>query len=301
MLSMFNKRRSLLIEQGGGDGEERPAVYKRPTSSLQLCLQLALICACVVILFFGLAITALGLWGYHSQKSYLTITDDDPEFTKLPYSMMVTGGFVAILGLVGVTGSIFSRTITGQTLLGVFSFVLVLVIISEVGAGAAAIHLKFNLEDTFEKAAIESQKHYNTSEVTAEKWDTFQQEHECCGAKGYVGSVPPYYHVFKNESVPISCCKNQESEQCREHAFNATRYRDDIFDRGCTTAVIVNLRNNTIATAITAIVVGSTQLLAVLLAVVVAYMSSKLDSDKGSYSYNKLLQQDENSQPTTAT
>lgn len=269
-------------------------------------MQLALVCACIVILLFGLAITGLGLWAYRSQEKYLSITDQDPELTRLPYSMMVTGGFVAFLGLVGVTGSIFSRTITGQTLLGVFSFVLVLVIVSEVGAGAAAIHLKLDLDNIFETAALKSQMRYNESTTVAEHWDAFQQEFRCCGAKGYntTEGRPPYYVVFKNVSVPTSCCRKETSpEQCSIYAHNATEYRQYIYNDGCPSTVLGKLTRNTTAVAVIAIVVGSTQLLAVLLAVVVAYMSSRLDSGEktGSpYTYNKLVQQEteENSQPT---
>lgn len=284
---------------------ERTAEYRRPTS-IQVCLQVALVCACIVILFFGLAITAMGLWGYQSSKSYLTITDNDPDLTRLPFSMMVTGAFVAILGLVGVTGSIFSRTITGQTLLGVFSFVLVLVIISEVGAGAAAIQLKFNIGDIFINAAVKSQMQYNSSTTMAHQWDEFQLEYRCCGARGYdlAKKNPPYYNVFRNESVPTSCCKMPDSEHCKMYALNFTEHSENLYQTGCPETVIGKLRTKTLVIAVIAIVVGSTQLLAVMLAVVVVYMSSRLDTDKVSYSYNQLLQQDETQetgQTATAT
>lgn len=297
MSSFFGRRRTQLIDEqveGVNLRERGSGEHRRPTS-FQLCIQLALICACVVILFFGLAVTAMGLWGYRSQKDYFSITDSDPELTRLPFSMMVTGGFVAILGLVGVTGSIFSRTITGQTLLGVFSFVLVLVIISEVGAGAAAIKLRYNVEDVFVAAAKQSQLKYGKSETVTDSWDKFQRDHECCGAMGYEDNIPPYYRVFKNESVPMSCCIKQEN--CEEYSSNATLYKQHLFEKGCPSTVLGTLTKNLIVIAIITLVIGCTQLLAVLLAVVVAYMSSKLDREKVAYSYKKLLQQEENSQP----
>ena len=285
---------SLIEEEDANVGHS-----KRPTS-LQLCMQLALICACIVILFFGLAVTAIGLWGYHSQQEYLTITDegDHTELTRLPFSMMVTGGFVALLGLIGVTGSIFSRTITGQTLLGVFSFVLVLIIISEVGAGVAAIRLEFRLEMVYTTTAEKSFLQYPLNEQVREKWDDFQEQHKCCGAVGYVNDTPPYFPVFENVSVPESCCRDKDDPECPTHALNATEYREKIFDTGCPSAVVGDLTKMVTVIAIIALVLGTTQLLAVFLAVVVGYMSSRLDSDKGGgdYSYNKLLQQ-ENSQP----
>lgn len=298
MLSAFKRRSTLLNEQGEevtSSNRDRPSSgEKRRPTSFQLCMQLILLCACVVILSFGLAVSAIGLWGHQSQKDYLAITDKDPELTRLPFSMIVTGVFVAILGGTGIIGSIFSRTITGQILLGVFSFVLVLVIVSEVGAGSAAIRLRRNLESKFVNSAKQSQKEYELSETVSDNWDNFQQEHHCCGAEGYVGEDPPYLHVFGNDSVPTSCCINIEpSEKCEEYANNATRYKDYIYQNGCPSAVVDALIEKVTVIAIIAIVIGSTQLLAVLLAVVVAYMSSKLDLDKGNYSYNKLRQQED--------
>ena len=302
MFSVLGRRRATPLineetEDGGG-----AASGKKPTS-LQLCAQFSLICSCIVILFFGLSVTAVGFWGYHTERDYLSITANDPELTRLPFSMMVTGVFVSILGLVGVFGSIFSRTITGQTLLGVFSFVLVLVIISEVGAGAAAIKLKYDLKAVFiEKAAI-SQSRYGQDPSTTQSWDAFQVEHECCGANGFVGDETPYYKVFNNESVPLSCCScrnenenNEPCDSCETYVTNATHYWEYIFNAGCPSKVVGKVTERVMVIAVIAIVIGTTQLLAVFLAVVVAYMSSKVDQEKGSYSYNKLLQQDESSQ-----
>ena len=304
MISAFSKRRTPLInEEGEEAGVVNRAADKKPTS-LQLCAQFALVCVCIVILFFGLAVTAVGLWGYHTQKDYITITDNDSELTRLPFSMMVTGVFVAVLGLVGVSGSIFSRTITGQTLLGVFSFVLVLVIISEVGAGAAAIKLKFDLKSMFIEKAVASQQQYGKNKVTTDNWDIFQKVHECCGAMGYVDDKPPYYSVFGNDSVPLSCCSckeettNESCEECKTYASNATLYSEHIYQKDCPSKVVRTIINQVTVIAIVAIVIGCTQFLAVFLAVVVAYMSSKLDQEKSSYSYNKLLQQEDNSQIT---
>ncbi len=279
---------------------------RKPTS-LQLCAQFTLIFACIVILFFGLTVTAVGLWGYHTQKNYLTITENDSELTRLPFSMMVTGVFVSILGLVGFTGSVFSRTITGQTLLGVFSFVLVLVIISELGAGAAAIRLKLTLKDIFFEKAAESQQRYGNDTATTENWDNFQKEYECCGANGFMAGETPYYSVFKNDSVPLSCCSCKVDDppkaacnQCAMYITNATLYSDYVYKEGCPSKVVGVITEKVTVIAIVAIVVGSTQLLAVILAVLVAYMSSRLDQEKASYSYNKLLQQEENSQVTAS-
>ena len=300
MLSAFRKRNVLLLMEEG-EAKDRDG-SRRGLTTLQLCLRCALVSACVTILFLGLAVTAIGAWGYSAQQDYLAITDRDSQLTRLPYTMMVTGGFVALLGLLGVAGSLFSGTMMGQTLLGVFSFVLVLVIVSELGAGAAAVKLKFELETVYVEAATRSQEEYETDEKTAENWNKFQQDHECCGARGYVDDVPPYYNVFKNESVPVSCCNSTSSnnkENCPDFALNATLNREHIYQQGCPVAVVGNLTNMVVIVAVVAIAMGGLQLMAVLLAVIVAYVGSKLSAKKNrSYSYKQLLQQEENNSRT---
>jgi hypothetical protein len=296
MFSLFRRRGTAVLAEEGDNASARRD-RRRPTS-LQLCMQLALACACVVILLFGLSVSAIGFWGYTSQQEYLDITERNPDLTRLPISMMVTGGFVAALGLVGALGSLFSRTITGQILLGMFAFVLVLIIVSEVGAGASAIRLQFNLESVFLDTALESQTNYINSNETAERWDDFQRKHKCCGATGYEDDVPPYYHVFENVSVPMSCCKSGvEDMDCEVHSDNATEYREYINDLGCSSVAVDGITGIMTAIAIVTIVTSTAQLPPVFLAVVVAYMSSKLDNEKNTnYSYNKLLQEEENHQ-----
>lgn len=288
-MKMLNRRRQTLEEDAG-----RTASGNRLTS-LQVCMQLALICACVVILFFGLAVSSVGVWGYFAQERYLSITEPErnPELTRLPYSMMVTGIFVAVLGLIGVAGSVFSRTITGQTLLGVFSFVLVLVIVSEVGAGAAAIKLRHEMRSVFVSTAAESQMEYVRDDKVKEKWDAFQHKYKCCGARGYYDDKTPYWDVFHNDSVPTSCCIDADDTRCEGYASNATLHREFLHKDGCPAVVVDNLTRMAVVTAIIAITIGSTQLLAVLLAVAVAYTSSRLDQKRtNSYSYNQLLQEE---------
>ena len=271
---------------------------RRP--SLEICMQVSLLCASILVLGFGLAMTGMGLWAYETQKEYITIADNDPQLTRLPFTMMVTGGFVAVLGLLGVSGSIFSRGITGQTLLGVFSFVLVLVIVSEMGAGAAAINLKYHFESVFINSTARSQARYTiNSTTTREIWDSFQKKHSCCGAEGYVGNLPPYYHVFMNDSVPTSCCINQDDEDaCKTYAMNATLHKDQIQNAGCPYTVMDILTRNLLIISGTAITIGAVQILAVTLAAIVAYMSSRKD-DKGRYSYNRLHQQEEKAKPSS--
>ena len=296
----LGRRRNVLLREGRGeiseDGNSNGSLDKRHSPPLEMCMQFSLIFISLVILFFGVAVTLIGFWAFQSQNEFISITDKPPELIRLPLSTLVIGIFVAFLGMIGLVGSICFRTITGQTLLGTFSFVMVLVIISEVGAGAAAMKLKSDFEDLYIQSALRSQMMYgrdndaNQSSTTTQEWDKFQITHGCCGAEGYVNDTPPYYQVFGNDSVPTSCCRNIEDEDCEKYAKNALTFREHIYETGCPAAVIGTIEDNSLIMAIFTVVAGFSQLLAVLIAVCLLYANSRLkQSREKTHDYKLLL------------
>ena len=68
------------------------------------CMQILLIAANFVVLLFGLSVLCVGLWALLSEQHYYVITDGDPEFTRIPISLIIVGTFVSILALLGVVG-----------------------------------------------------------------------------------------------------------------------------------------------------------------------------------------------------
>ena len=167
-----------------------------------------------------------------SQQQVIIISDGDPELTKLPISLIVVGIIVALLGAIGVIGGLFMRSIAGRILIGVYAFVLVLLIINEIGAGVSAVVFQDQIRDVFVKSAQRSLMKYggpNSTQVTAQ-WDDFQKKYKCCGADSYTS----YRQVFNNETVPASCCRpHLDSEDCDHARMNATAGETHLF----TTAV----------------------------------------------------------------
>ena len=294
----FGKRRNALLRETGGevvdDGQENVDKRKKHSPPLGMCMQLTLLCMSVVILFFGVAVTLIGFWSYQSQDEYISITDKSTELTRVPLASLVTGIFVVLSGIIGLVGSIFSRTIMGQTLLGSYLFVMVLLIISEVAAGVAAVRLKGRFEDEYIESAYESQMMYGGGDSllddssTASEWDEFQQAHKCCGAEGYLNDTSPYYFAFGNDSVPTSCCRDKSDENCVIYAEDAIVYREHIYEKGCPDSVVGLIRDNLLITAVISLAAGGTQLVAVLTAVVLLYVSSKLTEKM--HEYKKLAQ-----------
>lgn len=296
----FGRSRNVLLLDEGGEiirpeeQESEDGTRKRHYPPLEMCLQLSMVCVSLVILFLGVAVTMIGFWAHQSQTEYLSITDYPPELTRLPLATLATGIVVALLGMIGLVGSIFSRTITGQTLLGSFVFALVLLIISELGAGAAAVTLRVDVEDVYIQSALRSQMMYGGDNETGEpstasEWDKFQQKHQCCGAEGYVNNSSPYFAVFGNNSVPTSCCKDELEEDCETYAEDAIFFKEYLYQSSCPHAVIGIIKEHMLVAAVFAIVAGFCQLLAVVIAVCLLYTSSRLkQARERTYRYTKL-------------
>ena len=255
------------------------------------CMQILLIAANFVVLLFGLSVLSVGLWVLLSEQQYYVITDGDPEFTRIPISLIAVGTFVSILALLGVVGGIFSENFCGRILLGMYAFVLALLIASELGAGIAAIKFQNELRDMFIKSAENSLMLYNVNSTsnTSEIWDKFQQTWKCCGDENYTS----YRHVFGNNTVPQSCCNltNIETTTCLEDRLNVTDNANGvIYSTGCPDAVIGTLKYNCISIAVIVIVLSIAQVFGIIISVVVIYLNSRLNQSAKSYAYKSLRQ-----------
>ena len=273
--------------------EELPAksVSTSRLASAQLCIQVIQVCASLIVMICGLAVGGVGLWALESQKEYIIISDGEPQLNKLPLSMIVAGLFIAMLGLIGIVGGLFTRTITGRILLGVYAFVLALLIINEIGAGVSAIYFQDDIRNVFVQSAERSLMKYGTSSnttSTTEQWDNFQKKFKCCGANNFTS----YRRVFGNHTVPASCCRlDLIPSDCDDARRNATADETNkLYLKGCPDAVVDILEYYDVTVAIVVLVIGIAQLSAVIWACIMAYVSSKAE-EKTSYSYNRLIQE----------
>ncbi len=257
-------------------------------NGVQLCMQMIQVIIGVVILILGLLVAGLGLWALLIQENLIVISDGDPQLTKVPLSMIVAGIIVALLGLVGVVGGLFARTVSGRILIGVYAFVLVLLIINEIGVGVSAVVFRDELRMVFINSAERSLTHYGNPNYTSvtEHWDNFQHNHNCCGAINFTS----YRSVFMNNTVPKSCCQQYLNKlDCDAARLNATAAAFHTLNlKGCPDTVINTLKNYDTDIAIAVIVFAAVQLAGVLLACFLAYASSRVEN-KATYSY-KLIQ-----------
>ena len=255
-------------------------------ANLRIMLELVLVLTSVIVLFLGLAVMSVGLWADYAEYKYLVISDDDPALSRIPQSLVVLGLIVAILAVMGVVGTVLARNIFGRILLGAYTFVLALVIASELGSGAAAIQFRGDVERSFISSADRSLGDYNDTE---HDWNHFQSKHHCCGSWGYKS----YFNIpgFPNGSVPESCCNltalKPSNMTCEEIHQNVTGYEEFVYNRGCPAAVIDIIRKHLVIIAAIVITISLAQIIGVVAGCLAVYLNSR-EEKIGGYKYTKM-------------
>ena len=247
-------------------------------ASLLRSLQLGLVLTNLLIILFGVTVVAVGAWALKGEEDLFSITDNRTELYRLPYSLILVGICVVCMAVLGIIGALTTKMIGGRLLLGVYSFVLALVIFSEIAAGGSAIRALDTFEETFIDSSVQSIKKYTSR---SEKWDEFQIRYQCCGAKNYTS------YTTNNYTVPKSCCKHPESSECETARQDPSDSSStDLNLEGCPHAVLHYLRRDFIVIAAVMMVVGVSQYVGVVMACLVAFISSKEENEP--YSYSKL-------------
>ena len=168
----------------------------------------------------------MGIWAHVNKDEYLDISSDTDHLTQIPILLIIVGVFVLLLGVVGTIGAIFAGTIGGRIILGLYGFVLALLVICEIAGGIAAGVEKDQLSDGFTDSVNDTFINYYSDDNVMDAWDFVQKNLECCGSS----SQMDYKTVFNNDSVPESCCK---SDDCNRSVVNNT----EIYTEGCANKV----------------------------------------------------------------
>lgn len=253
-------------------------------ASLLKSLQISLVLTNVLIILFSFTLIAIGAWSLINERTLFSITDNRTELYRLPYSLILVGICVFCMAVLGIIGAITTKMIGGRILLGVYSFVLALVIFSEIATGGSALRARVTFQRTYVSSSIESLKNYSN---TSKEWNKFQKKYQCCGAENYT-SYGQYGYP-----VPESCCKQPGSQECNDtlHTphINDTLALRNLFTQGCPEAVLDSLQRDFLVVSVVVMVIGFAQYAGVVLACVVAFYSSKEENKyEVPYSYNKL-------------
>ncbi len=276
-------------------------------------LQPFLILANAFVLLCGLAVVSVGVWALLTEREYSSILEKgDTQVTRIPTSIIVAGIFVCVLAMLGLLGTVLAKTYLGKTLLGMYAFVLFLIIIMEIGCGSAAVRYREDLEKAFTDSTTASQRNAycranQTWDAVCDKntydedWDEFQQKHHCCGSTGYESYnhstlCPQHEHPITNNTnvtgaidilvadepltVPPSCCNlaklHASPTTCFEVSCNVTsRNVEYIYQQGCSPAAIRTLRQHQVVIAVTTFLIGIAQIVGVISASVTMYLEDR--------------------------
>ncbi|CAI7998343.1 CD63 antigen [Geodia barretti] len=156
-------------------------------------------------------------------KEFFLIADDDTEYTQVSVLLIVVGIFVLIIGVVGAVGALFASKAFGRIILVVYAISLGLLVVCEIAGGITAAVARNKVESVFRDSANSTFSKYNDSRDSSERdtWNQFQKDFKCCGVESY----KDYRTVFKNDSVPVSCCdsrKIDDGENCTMVVQNVT-------------------------------------------------------------------------------
>ncbi|CAI7998337.1 Tetraspanin-6 [Geodia barretti] len=196
-------------------------------SSAMECLtkfnQLILIIVNIFVALLGICVMIVGSWAKADSKEFFLIADDDTEYTQVSVLLIVVGIFVLIIGVVGAVGALFASKAFGRIILVVYAISLGLLVVCEIAGGITAAVARNKVESVFRDSANSTFSKYNDSRDSSERdtWNQFQKDFKCCGVESY----KDYRTVFKNDSVPVSCCdsrKIDDGENCTMVVQNVT-------------------------------------------------------------------------------
>jgi len=173
-------------------------------------------CARIILIFFnlifwlsGLALLSIGIWILVDSASLKQIElisdliseDGDQLFHYASYVLIGVGLLIAIVGFFGCCGALREN----KCLLGTYVFLLVLVMLAEIGIAVLAILFQDKVDDTLGDNFKTLVTKYYVDDTTSDQSKAFQElvnsvqgELKCCGYDSY--------EDYGNVALDTSCC-----------------------------------------------------------------------------------------------
>lgn len=213
----------------------------------------------IFVTLLGFLVLVVGIWAKVKGDDYFNVISDNKDIVGVSVLLIVIGLFVVLLGIGGTAGAIFAGTVFGRIVIGVYAFILALLVICEIAGGIAAAVKKNDLNSTLQQNLLKNFREYNTSNSVMEAWNTTQKGLKCCGYNNYTD-----YSTFFNyaDFIPSSCC-GYSTETC---------LKDDtsLYTRGCYQEVSDYFSKNLSVVAGVGITFGFLQIIGVVVSCFVA-------------------------------
>ena len=224
----------------------------------------------IFISLLGLLVLIVGIWAKVRGNDYTDVTNNH-DLDNVPVLLIVVGLFILLLGIAGTIGAVFAGTVVGRFIIGLYAFVLALLVICEIAGGIAAAAKKNDLADSLQSGLNSSFLQYNKTKSSTDAWDAAQRGFKCCGFNNYTDYAK--YLKYPNGTLPWSCCKvgTSDSSSCSVNS-------GDRYNQGCYNEIRDFFSNNLSVVAGVAISFGFLQIIGVIVSCFVAVAGAKATS-----------------------
>uniref|UniRef100_U5EVW1 Tetraspanin n=1 Tax=Corethrella appendiculata TaxID=1370023 RepID=U5EVW1_9DIPT len=183
---------------------------------------------------------------YHHYSNFL-----GDNFWTAPIVLIVIGAIVFIVAFFGCCGAAKESSCMILT----FSIFLILIFLAEVGIGVAGYLKHRELKGILTKGFNNTLADYEHNIEAQRAWNLVQTEMECCG----VNSADDWEPIFKNDTLPASCCVEYAVDTKKCTKANASK-------EGCLPKLLNFLDTKSLILAGVGVGVAAIQLLGVVFA-----------------------------------
>ncbi|XP_065644809.1 tetraspanin-6 isoform X2 [Hydra vulgaris] len=142
----------------------------------------------------GLALLVIGIMAKFAFKYFMKLSSDI-DYNLAPYVMIGCGIFIVLIGFCGCWAAIKQHS----WVLKLYMFIMVLLVLSEVGGAIAGYILKGKLASGLKEGMMKAVKNYYSNKDLHDAMDEIQAKYvKCCG----VNSYQDYFNVSSSTTAP---------------------------------------------------------------------------------------------------
>ncbi|XP_008053600.2 tetraspanin-3 [Carlito syrichta] len=208
--------------------------------------------------------------------AYVFITYDDYDhffedvYTLIPAVVIIAvGALLFIIGLIGCCATIRES----RCGLATFVIILLLVFVTEVVVVVLGYVYRAKVENEVDRSIQKVYKTYNGTnpDAASRAIDYVQRQLHCCGIHNYSDwENTDWFKETKNQSVPLSCCRETAS-----NCNGSLAHPSDLYAEGCEALVVKKLQEIMMHVIWAALAFAAIQLLGMLCACIVLCRRSR--------------------------
>jgi CD63 antigen len=231
------------------------------------CVKYILFVFNFLFLLAGLALIVVGAI-VHVQTSKSGFSE---SATGAGIFIIVIGSIVFLVTFFGCAGSINNN----HCMVVTYGILLLVILLAQIAAVITGFMMRDKVTMKVKAEMERTQATYDLKpdSVVGKTWNQTQKDLQCCGTTSYrTWSVNP--ELNETHSVPDSCCKNF-TDFCGYGKNVPGTIPDNLYEKGCFTAIEVILKTYLLAVAVAAAAVGVLEILGIIFAFCLAHSLRK--------------------------